>query len=346
MDFQEYKYVDVAKGGAFNRNKLCDLTLLGSPIGLKDTYMTFFRYNEEMKDYFNQNVKTNSKGEKYRSVTGYNGSAYCDWIPFDIDEQDLHTALESAREFIKVLSMYDIDTETCRYYFSGSKGFHIMIPSQMALVLPSKDIHIKLRRIAIQFSKHVKVDTSIYDKVRLFRLPNTINSKSGLYKIGLYSFEIMSMSVNEILELAKQPREELLIEEEYDINDTLIEWYKYSEKEKKFNKDTETQFHPSVKTKICMHEIMKGVSSGGRDNAGLRVVVHLRNSGLNKNMIYSALNEWNNSNDPPMDETQLNRIFQQGLNSYDFGCNDEILKKHCHKNCVFYKEHWGRFLND
>ena len=59
--------------------------------------------------------------------------------------------------------------------------------------------------------------------------------------------------------------------------------------------------------------------------------------------MYAALDEWNKTNDPPLEDYEVNRIFEQGLQDYEFGCHDPILKEHCNKECIFYKEEWGRF---
>lgn len=323
MNYPDFKYVDVAVNGAHNRNRLCDVNKLGDPIGKRDTYMTYFRYPEDMLQHF-KNTK---------SVKGYHGPAYTDWIPIDIDSNNINEAQDEAQRIMEFLNDQGIDINACRFYFSGSKGFHILIPSRMAEIQPSEDIHLRIRHMMKQIGN---VDTSIYDKIRIFRLPNTINTKSGLYKVELYPFEL-NLQSKRILELAWEPREELEIEEEYDTNEFLKGLYdSYQQKEVKvFTGTTE-----GVKAKICMKKMMEGVSEGNRDNVGLRVVTHLRQSGLSKNMIWAALTEWNQSNQPSLEQEELGRIFNQGLQQYDFGCRDSIMQMYCDKSCVLWKEEY------
>lgn len=340
MKYPEFKYVDVAVNGPHNRNKLCDMNLLGDPTGKPDTYMTYFRYDREMYDYFQQNVKKNAYGKLYRSVTGFQGTAYTDWIPIDIDADNLEEAQYQAQRLIRVMGAYDIDTEACRFYFSGQKGFHILIPSGMAGIEPSADIDKRIGQTVKGITIDINIDSGIYEKVRLFRIPNTIHGKSRLFKVGLYSFEIMTMTTGEILELAKKPREELEIEEDYDINETLKELYHAEIQRPKVTKQT------GVKVKHCMESLMKGVTEGqdgGRNNVGLRVVNHLKQNGLTEKMIWTALDEWNNSNDPPLGTDELEIVFHQGMQQYDFGCHDPIMAAHCNPDCLFYKSEWGRF---
>ena len=42
------------------------------------------------------------------------------------------------------------------------------------------------------------VDLSVYDQNRLFRLPNTKNSKSGLWKVSLQAHELLTLSEEKI----------------------------------------------------------------------------------------------------------------------------------------------------
>lgn len=327
MNHPDYKYVNVAVEGVHNRKGIYDITRLGNPSGKHETYSTYFRYNDEMKQHFGQ------KG----TVKGYKGSAWADWLPVDIDSENLEEAQANLTFLISNMDHEGIDMNSCRFYFSGSKGFHVMIPSGYFQAEPSEDIHKRFRKVALHLAKGINIDTAIYDKTRLFRLPNTINSKSGLYKIELYSFEAMSMTIEDILERAKEPSERLEIEKDYDAAESLTELFHEDLNKPKENGQTK------VRTKICMHTLMKGVGQGERDNVGVRVASHLRQSGLTPKMIWTALDEWNGTNDPPLETDELERIYEQGLQDYEFGCFDPILKAHCNKECLFYQPDWRRF---
>ena len=326
MKHPTFKYVNVAVGGVQNRNGIYDISKLGNPQGKTDTYCTYFRYNDDMVQHF----------QERQSVKGYQGSAWADWLPIDIDSEDLQQAQYELQALISNMESYDIDLDTCRFYFSGAKGFHVMIPSGIFQAEPSTDIHKRFRRVAISLAENLNIDTAIYDKTRLFRLANTINSKTDLYKTELYAHEAMYLSIDEIKELAKQPRERLSIETEYDVSEGLTRLYQ-EDLSKPKGKTTKTRY------KVCMQTLMQGVGEGERDNVGVRVSSHLRQSGLTPKMMWSALEEWNESNDPPLENDELERIFEQGLQDYEFGCHDPILKAHCSKDCVFYQEKWRRF---
>lgn len=327
MNYPDYRYVNVAVNGVHNRKGIYDISKLGNPVGKNETYCTYFRYNDEMATHFN----------KSGTVSGYTGKAWADWLPIDIDSQDLNEAQMYLQHLVSNLNDYDIDSNACRFYFSGSKGFHVMIPSAYFQAEPSEDINKRFRKIALELANGLNIDTSIYDKTRIFRLPNTINAKSGLHKIELYPFEAMSLSIDDILLRAREPVDKLEIETDIDANETLAKLF--SEPLDTF-KATNSQ--TVVKTKICMSKLMTGVGEGGRDNTGVRVASHLIQSGLTPKMMFVALDEWNQTNDPPLNDDELQRVYHQGLQGYSFGCHDFILKAHCSKDCLFYQKSWGR----
>lgn len=330
MKHPEFKWVNVAFEGVFNRKFLPDINKLGSPEGKEETYATYFRYDEDMHNHFH----------KIGSVKGFKGKAYADWLPIDIDSDDLEEAQMYLIQLINNLAAYDIDESTCKFYFSGSKGFHVMIPTEYFKAEPSEDIHKRMKNVALKLSDGIKIDTAIYDKTRIFRLPNTRHGKSGLYKVPIESREARNLSIIEIQHHAVIPREEIETDDYFDPSKELTEIY-HGEIEQ--NKKVDNDNNLKVKVKICMSTLMKGVGSGERDNVGVRVASHLTQSGLTPKMMQVALDEWNESNDPPLDDGELSRIFRQGLEGYEFGCFDDILKVNCNKECIFYKEEWRRF---
>lgn len=319
----EYVYVDVATNGAMNRNKIHRFDKLVTwDKHLEDTYTTYFRYDEDMKQHVDET----------KSVKGFLGKAYSPWIPFDIDSDNLRIAHAEAMKLLVQINKYKVSLKNCKIYFSGSKGFHIMLPSALVGVEPGEDIHLKFRKFAKRIGNGIKLDMSIYDKVKLFRLPNTINTKSGKYKIQLRHFEMESMNSQDIFELATTQREEWDATE-CGINDDLKLIYDTDEVAKPI---THTN-NQTVKAKICLHRMMSGIGQGERDNAAVRIVDHMKKSGLSEDMVWAAIQDWNRKNSPPLTENELQTTFQQGMKEYDFGCKDFLLEKYCDKSCVMYK---------
>lgn len=328
MKHPEFKYVNVAVGGIHNRKGIYDIGTLGDPSGRAETYATYFRYNDDMKEHFAE------KG----SVGGYQGKAWSDWLPIDIDSEDLEEAQLFLQYLVARMHQFGIDVKNCRFYFSGSKGFHVMIPSIYFRAEPSEDINKRFRKVALKIADSISIDTAIYDKTRIFRLPNTINQKSGLHKIELYPFEAMSLSIDDIKERAQKPGERLEVESHIEPSEDLCKTFS-----EPVGNGKPIGEQAAVKTKVCMSTLMSGVKSGNRDNVGVRVASHLRQSGLTPQMVLVALDAWNATNSPPLKDEELSRIYRQSMQQgYEFGCHDFILKAHCSKDCLFYKEEWGR----
>lgn len=323
MEHPTFRFVDTALNGVNSRNNLKDIHQVKGYQGTTDSFMTYFRYNNEMALHFREK----------RSVGGYQGQAYADWLPIDIDSESLQEAQDSLTKFVQNLGSFEIDPSICRFYFSGSKGFHVMIPSRLFGACPSSDINKRFRAVALSLAKGIKIDTSIYDKTRIFRLPNTINSRSNLYKIELYPFQALHSPIREILHMAKRPGERIQVKKEFTENEQLKEIYHAPLGAVRKDKGSVE----GVKAYLCMKKLNEGVGSGQRDNVGVRVASHLKRSGLSKPMIWAGLEAWNDLNSPPLQKQELERIYEQGLSQYEFGCNDHILKAHCDKRCIFYK---------
>jgi len=223
--FPDFQYVDLALGDASNRNHIIALSELKQNMRewkrthgeLKDCFRSLFRYTVQMKDHI----------EKAKSVKGYAGSCYSDCFVLDIDDQNLAEAQETARAvLIHLRDSYGVDLNVIRIYFSGSKGFHIELRSALFGFKPSVELPRIFKAIAEKLvPEGVVIDSSIYERSRLWRIQNTINSKSGLYKVPLYAEEIFSLPIGEIKALAAQPRRGVIYDDDVDLNPHLAALY-------------------------------------------------------------------------------------------------------------------------
>lgn len=204
----DFIYVDVAFGGASNRNNIIKADFLNdyakkwraqSRKKFIECYTTYFQYSDELLDHV----------KKTGSVRRFNGSCWANFFPLDVDDSaDLEKSLNGTRAIVtKLRDDCEIDPKNLRIYFSGAKGFHIEIPGKLfGGFTPSPGLHEEFRALAKLISEDI--DLVIYDKVRLWRLKNTINSKSGLYKIPLTVDELFDRTIEQIKEMAKGPRRE------------------------------------------------------------------------------------------------------------------------------------------
>jgi hypothetical protein len=172
--FPEYCWRDVAIGDLTKRNRvvLSQEVAAAVPAHRRECYATICRFTDEFRDYV----------KKTGSVKRFEGPAFADFLWFDIDETDLADAQEAALVLVlQLVGFWQVEREDLRLYFSGSKGFHVGIPSASFGAQPSeafpKILSTMARRIAAQAG--VTIDLSLYQPTRLLRLPSTINQKSG-----------------------------------------------------------------------------------------------------------------------------------------------------------------------
>jgi len=321
MNLPDYKWIDVAIGGVDKRNNIVDITKFRVPIGQVDCYRTVYRYPQAFKEHV----------DKTGSVAGYRGPVYADFFPLDIDDDELEKAHETARRVLDNLFInYEVDLDQLRYYFSGAKGFHIMIPAQIIGLYASPRLPQAFKKMAAQFG--AKVDPKIYDTVRLFRLSNTINSKTRLYKIPLTPAEILHLETKQIIELAKQPREIETVKE-YTLNPILQNLFNDAMKEELLPEPARTEVRPPKDAKLCYYEILKGVGEGNRDDSALRLAVHLVKQ-YPPDMVYNMMLAWNKRNHPPLDDRDIEKAVKQAADKpYDFGCKDPVLQSFCQPGC-------------
>jgi DNA polymerase, archaea type len=108
-------------------------------------------------------------------------------IYFDLDSTDLNESFRQAKLIYKVYTnVYKVKPESITVWFSGSKGFHIEIAPEVYGVYPMSGLTLFNKEIALKLMDEYKLNTldigSIYSSRRMWRLPFSINSKSGIRK--------------------------------------------------------------------------------------------------------------------------------------------------------------------
>lgn len=268
----------------------------------KDVIKSIYLHTSEITDYFNKN----------KHIRGYAGPVWTDSLVLDIDnDTDLNVSLTTTRNFIRYLeNTYEVDPSWLQYKFSGSKGFHIRIPGELfGGFTASVELPEKQKSIVITLTEGFEgFDKSIYGTTRLIRVENTINSKSDLYAIPLTSFELFSLSIDEIKELAKAPRAVAYVDpEELESNTYLIELKENAVTIPKIEKKHQ---------KKDLEELWGSKSEGGRHLGAGSIVGHLLNYNVPKSSIKKIVELWNKTNTPPKSEEDIERDINSFLNAY------------------------------
>lgn len=294
-------YAEFVTGSIQNRNNIYsikDYRLNGVRV---DCFRSMFLYDEGLK-YFVQ---------KTGSIKGYSGKHTTDAIVFDFDcENDLTAVKDEVIKFIYYLRYnFDLDIDFVRAAYSGSKGFHIVLPIQIiGNIQPKENFYQIVKDFVKELTEGFQfVDYSIYESKRLIRLLNTKHSKTGLYKIPLTFNELENLSIDEIKDLAKNERTiEALPTSEISICDALGEvFFKHYNYQPAATK-TENKFDEIL-------NLFDGVNESGRHKALIRITAMLTKKNLSYDLILAILRSWNLKNNPPLPD---NRLESESLRCY------------------------------
>lgn len=271
------------------------------------------------------------------SVKEYRGLAKMVYFPIDIDSNDLDESLEKLRDLLELLNVNEVPTMYLKFYFSGSKGFHVLIPNTMIGSSPSESISRYMKKFGELLLDELLFDTTIYNHVRLLRCPNTRHQKSGLYKIPITTQEIYTKTIEWFKEKAKEPRFDV----EYTCYSGELIPFLHSLWLEAVNSSTTvynvSKFKESEQYRYPCHRAIfeNGASEGSRNETALRAAWILKKySGLTEELTLSALDAWNKKNKPPLDELELKTVVAQAFaGNYNYGCSDSIIKRYCDDSC-------------
>jgi len=165
----------------------------------REGYLSAFTFGEDFRRHLDANGSTK----------GFDGVCGGEFIWFDIDRADLEAARrDAARLCLCLAERYSLDDDVLLVFFSGSKGFHVGLPTDLWQPTASGVFNLTARRLAegLAASCEVVIDSGVFDKVRAFRAPNSRHPKTGLHKRALSLEELMRLSVERIQELDAMSR--------------------------------------------------------------------------------------------------------------------------------------------
>ncbi len=257
-----------------------------------ESYYLTMQYDDSFRSHL-------ESGKKWKN---YHGHRYAEYFPMDFDG---YNSLEECKEmvisFLEDLSIeHDFDLRCLLIYWSGNKGFHICIPSILFNITPLKNLESKFKLLfnrlisghPIEHSDYL--DSSIYSRNSWFRIPNSLNLKSNLYKIPLTWAEFKSKSINEIRVLAKNPRyiNNTFPVSEIKPNDGLSQIWQ------------ECLFQASPNSGVDVEQLLTtGIDEGTRSNTAFLIIRVLRDQGVSEAEIRNRITGWNMLNRPPISKS-------------------------------------------
>ena len=137
---------------------------------------------------FEESEITFHKSE-HKTFAAYAGKVYGKWIVLDIDSSE---PLESlTRKIVPLLDDLELFGVPYHLFFSGNKGFHLYMHKKWFLY--PEDLDGRFNEVSRIFAHHIaktydlehEIDLSIYDKVRIFRIPYSVHPVTNNQKIKL-----------------------------------------------------------------------------------------------------------------------------------------------------------------
>lgn len=309
---RDYKYVDVY---------YCDEHGKNSPWKRIDVENLPKFQHEEANDF-----NCFATVQRYANEGKVEGEDFTAPLYFDLDYADDPTVAQ--QEAKKVVDFFmkelDVQEQDIKVYFSGSKGFHIIIDEKALGVAPRNDLQKVYKHIAgyikyrlgdevteqnengkpVTVTHPLKsVDLVVYTVKRMLRLPYSRHQKTGLYKIEISVNELGVLSLDEIKARAKVGNRPLKTEEEKTTRKRPKVGAFYADKVKEYedaaataNQRYDKEEFTFVKDKppVCVQDILEHgwKKDGDRNNATVQLACYFKAASYTKEEVTKLLEDW------------------------------------------------------
>ena len=320
--------------GTHNRHHFAESSKMDSYMNMaQDTFMSLYDYDEHVLDY----VKDKN------SLSGYDGIMYMpDEFILDVDGSNPEDAMNKLKGLLLMLDDMDIPSQV---YFSGT-GFHVHIPQEAFRWKPCDDLHLKVKEELKSKGIFDFADPSVTDKTRLIRVPNTLNSKSNLWKIQVN----LNSSIKEIMDYAVRAREIKELDRECDpVFDVLERKVKPTKEYEKVSLGRQ----PDPVNYPCIQSMLEGTAQGQRHQVALRLAAHFRWL-YPEDVVRNVMEQWRQRVDNkshPFTQKEMDGIVTNCYEGHDgsgyrYGCSDIIMDEYCKNTCKLYKSKKSQTMMD
>lgn len=301
----------------------------------------FFERDESFEAHVEGFIQEHGSTDVYYCVYSYEsedianckliGSPYLDFDAAIGTEEAFEALKREVRMALNYFAIYwGIPTSMIEVYFSGSKGFHVVIPYEILGIEPDDALNLRNKALAQLVALQCKsehIDMAIYDRRRLFRIPNTINGKSGLYKVPLTYGQLTKFSLADIIEWASEPRPLAAMPPKFLPKSAGHYQRMQLHAERTERRQKKAIQIPKERRKLlpCVVEILKtGVGQGQRNNTAVALASSLMQSGVGRDEAEDILLAWNEDNAPPLPSAEIARTvssaFRGLTNGMGYGC--------------------------
>jgi hypothetical protein len=279
------------------------------------------KFQQEIAENFNcfasiQQFCMKTKPEKGK------GELHTAPLYFDLDfEEDPNVAKVEAAIIIDFFTReLDLQPYDLQVFFSGSKGFHLLVHQKALGIEPRYDLQKVFKYIAGYLRHRLgttnsdgaqtplqSIDPVVYTSPRMLRLNNSVHQKTKLYKIELNITDLMNLSLTEIKELAKTPRQEFNLNytgvdrQEMKLRPKAAQFYadklrEYEEAMATANNRYDKEIYTFTKDNppVCVQDIVNNgwKKQGDRNNATVQLSCYFKDAGFTKEETMETLEAW------------------------------------------------------
>jgi KaiC/GvpD/RAD55 family RecA-like ATPase len=289
-----------------------------------ELYRSLYVYDENIKEYIGKN----------ESIANYPGTIYPDKIVLDFDGDKCREQAIAA-----FLKLDEMDVYNGYNIFFSGRGFHIELNSQLFNFEPTP----KLNKVVQNTINKLFPDAdNIFDKARIYRCVNTINNKSGLYKIPITRVELETYTMEKIREMAKEPRWEFDYDEDV-VEPKLHSHIIYDKGPGASSTPKSNGYKTTAHGKFaCIHNMYESTPThGSRHDILMRLISHFKRQNYSQKMAYDLCKSWIGDNlEKEGRHQELTKILEDIYNVWEghYTCQDPVMEKHCNPNCPFFKD--------
>lgn len=243
---------------------------------------------------------------------------YCGLF-FDFDGK-LEDSLKDTISVATFLRGFGIEETHIRVWFSGCKGFHILVHPEAMAIKESRHLTYIMKMIAeelIEMLDLTTLDLKVYSMPRMWRIPNSLHQASGLFKIELYHNEL-HRGIEFIKNLAKDPREPIYENIEYENitpeSEAVQFWQKalkrYENREDMRNCSPSEKIIETKEWPVCIKDILdNGLKvDGTRNKATMALAGYFKDTGFDAKRCEELLLKWVETKIPEVPHKQRERI--------------------------------------
>lgn len=241
-----------------------------------DHYVSTYYYDQ---NHFNQFKKLG----RVKGLTGQKTDQI--WWDFD-SKDDLKLARKDAIELVKRLENNGINENNLEIYFSGNKGFNVL------LYLKNELNRAQVENFATRMAKDLQTfDPSLYDENQILRIPGTKHQSTDYYKTSMSYEELQTLKFTDLFERAKRYGSGIRATSGIQRVKLDDSWFEIKEVEQEIKKQMLTEFDLNTKPrqwKAAKWALMQGfIKAGERDTSMMILAATLKAQGFDETQTYS-----------------------------------------------------------